>query len=61
MSHDLDRVLARLAEALPGHAISGLRPLTTGFSNETYLVEGARPDPALATGSGIDAGRLWRA
>lgn len=41
MPHDLDRVLVRLAEALPGHGVTGLSPLTTGFSNETYLVEGA--------------------
>lgn len=69
MSHDLDRVLARLAEALPGHAISGLRPLTTGFSNETYLVEGAdlilRLPPAAGSmleGFGVlDQARVYQA
>lgn len=47
MGHDLNRVLKQLAKALPGQAISELRPLTTGFSNETYLVEGAIEDPGL--------------
>ena len=42
MIADLDRTAATLQRLLPGEkAVTGIRPLTTGFSNETYLVEGA--------------------
>lgn len=42
MIADLDRTAATLRDLLPGgQAITGIRPLTTGFSNETYLIEGA--------------------
>ena len=42
MIADLDRTAAILRGMLPGEAaITGIRPLTTGFSNETYLIEGA--------------------
>ncbi|MBV1687837.1 phosphotransferase family protein [Novosphingobium sp. G106] len=42
MIADLDRTAATLRDLLPGgKAITGIRPLTTGFSNETYLIEGA--------------------
>jgi aminoglycoside phosphotransferase (APT) family kinase protein len=42
MIADLDRTAATLRDLLPGgSAITGIRPLTTGFSNETYLIEGA--------------------
>ena len=38
---DLDLIRQKLAERLPdGERISGIRPMTTGFSNETYFVEG---------------------
>lgn len=39
---DLDEVAARLRGYLPASlAVEGVKPLTTGFSNDTYLVEGA--------------------
>jgi aminoglycoside phosphotransferase (APT) family kinase protein len=42
MTADLDRTAATLRDLLPGgRAITGIKPLTTGFSNETYLIEGA--------------------
>ena len=42
MIADLDRTAAVLQAMLPGvRAIAGIKPLTTGFSNETYLIEGA--------------------
>ena len=47
MGRDLTQVLDLVAKALPGHAISGLKPLTTGFSNETYLIEGEIAGPGL--------------
>ena len=38
---DLDRLASALRQYLPdGHGITAIRPLTTGFSNETYLIEG---------------------
>jgi aminoglycoside phosphotransferase (APT) family kinase protein len=38
---DLDRLADALRNYLPGgQAITAIRPLTTGFSNETYLIEG---------------------
>lgn len=41
MSRDLTAMLATLRGVLPGGAgITALSPLTTGFSNDTYLVEG---------------------
>ena len=41
MNSDLERTCEKLRELLPdGSRISGIRPLTTGFSNETYLIEG---------------------
>lgn len=69
MPHDLRHVQARLAEMLPGQAILGLRPLTTGFSNETYVVEGPdlilRLPPAAGTmleGFGVlDQARVYLA
>jgi aminoglycoside phosphotransferase (APT) family kinase protein len=42
MIADLERTAVTLQRLLPGEqVITGIRPLTTGFSNETYLVEGA--------------------
>lgn len=46
MIADLDRTAATLQDMLPGSGtVTGIRPLTTGFSNETYLIEG--PDLIL--------------
>lgn len=46
MTADLARTAAILQDLLPGgERVTGIRPLTTGFSNETYLVEG--PDLIL--------------
>ena len=69
MSRDPATILERLAQVLPDGGVNGLRPLTTGFSNETYLVEG--PDlilrlPPLAgamlDGWGVlDQARIYRA
>jgi aminoglycoside phosphotransferase (APT) family kinase protein len=40
-SENTDKLRGALARFLPdGEAISGIRPLMTGFSNATYLVEG---------------------
>lgn len=42
MSRDPALLQERLRAHLPGgHAITAVTPLTTGFSNETYLLEGA--------------------
>lgn len=43
MLQDQDRRRIRdlLGRMLPGEAVTGITPLTTGFSNETYLLEGA--------------------
>lgn len=39
--HDVAAMLGALREVLPqGEQITGIAPLTTGFSNETYLIEG---------------------
>jgi aminoglycoside phosphotransferase (APT) family kinase protein len=41
MSHDLSAMIAALRGVLPGGArITGIAPLTTGFSNDTYRIEG---------------------
>lgn len=41
MTRDLDQIAAILAPVLrDGARISGVSPLTTGFSNDTYLIEG---------------------
>ena len=41
MTRDLDAVRDTLARVLPqGDRITAVKPLTTGFSNETYFVEG---------------------
>lgn len=41
MIADPDRTRSILQDMLPGgERITGIRPLTTGFSNETYLIEG---------------------
>ncbi len=69
MGHDLNRVRDLLAQALPAQPVAGLRPLTTGFSNETYLVEGPdlilRLPPAagaMLDGWGVlDQARIYRA
>lgn len=69
MSHDLNQVQRRLIKALPGYAVDALRPLATGFSNETYLIEGAdlilRLPPAagaMLEGLGVaDQARIYRA
>jgi len=38
---DLDQLTGTLRQYLPGgEEIASIRPLTTGFSNETYLIEG---------------------
>lgn len=38
---DLDQLAAVLRQYLPGgQGITSIRPLTTGFSNETYLIDG---------------------
>ena len=40
--HDVAPMLAPLRKVLPqGEQITAIAPLTTGFSNETYLIEGA--------------------
>ncbi|MEJ5975879.1 phosphotransferase family protein [Novosphingobium sp. PS1R-30] len=42
MIADLDQTTRVLQAMLPeGATITGVKPLTTGFSNETYLIEGA--------------------
>lgn len=42
MIRDLDYLAQKLRDVLPGMApIAGVVPMTTGFSNDTYLVEGA--------------------
>jgi aminoglycoside phosphotransferase (APT) family kinase protein len=42
MSRDSADMMAALRRILPGgEAITGIAPMTTGFSNDTYLVEGA--------------------
>lgn len=39
---DTDKAVTALRGMLPeGERLSGIRPLTTGFSNDTYLLEGA--------------------
>ena len=44
--YDLEKAKSLLAERLPaGHAITAITPMTTGFSNDTYLVKG--PDLIL--------------
>lgn len=58
---DLQQVRDRLAARLPGgQAITAIRPITSGFSNETYVVEGLdlilRLPPsagAMLTGHGV--------
>ncbi len=38
---DLDQLARALKDYLPGgHGLTGIRALTTGFSNETYILEG---------------------
>jgi len=70
MLRDRDRLSSALAAILPGQApISGVSPLTTGFSNDTYLVEGPdlilRLPPAagaMVDGHGVIAqARIYRA
>ena len=46
MTRPLDRIAEILRGALPdGERIAAIVPMTTGFSNDTYLVEG--PDLIL--------------
>ena len=41
MNRDVAHIQAKLNAYLPtGHGISAVKPMTTGFSNETYLLEG---------------------
>ena len=69
MARDPGPVLARLRQLLPDAGVTGLAPLTTGFSNETYLVEGAdlivRLPPAagaMLDGWGVlDQARIYQA
>ena len=66
---DLEQLALALRQYLPGgHAITAIRPLTTGFSNETYLIEGLDlilrlPPAAGAMLEGHDVvgqGRIYR-
>jgi aminoglycoside phosphotransferase (APT) family kinase protein len=41
MKYDLDKAMAVLSDMLPpGAPVTAIKPMTTGFSNDTYLVEG---------------------
>jgi aminoglycoside phosphotransferase (APT) family kinase protein len=70
LTYDLDKAVTVLREMLPaGTPVTAIKPMTTGFSNDTYLVEG--PDLILrlppAAGAMLDGhdvlgqARIYRA
>lgn len=67
-ARDLAQIARALAPRLPGAPITGIEPITTGFSNETYRIEGPELILRLPPGAGamleghgvVDQGRIYR-